>query len=306
VSEARVRGEPVAVDRPGLGRGVGDPAENVDRAAGGAERQPRQRAAGHDHHDHGDRRDHRWVERHGLQQQPGRTEDRTEHRRGQHPRPSLAETDQAPEPGDQHGSARDGQPEERVVTGHRHQAGDRGVRRGQPGDRDGGLGLAPDAGERDRDDGQRDRDDGRGHRRGRRPALEEQRGGSQAHREADQAQRGAPPRGWVPRREVVLDDVGHGLDHVVVGARRLVVDPGGEGQQAAVLDPLGGQAGVGRELPPVRGHQPVAGVHHGRVEEPDAAGELGDELGDGDGGGEREVDPSRPRRDGHPDQGGRG
>ena len=48
--------------------------------------------------------------------------------------------------------------------------------------------------------------------------------------------------------QVALDHVGHRLDDVVVDPRRRLVDAGGDGEQPAVLDALGDQPGLRREL----------------------------------------------------------
>ena len=116
---------------------------------------------------------------------------------------------------------------------------------------------------------------------------------------------GTPSGGGLPRLEVALDDVGHRLDHVVVHPRRLVVDAGGDGEQAAVLDALHDQARVGGQLAALLGDQAVAAVDGDGVEQADAAGQLGDQLGDRDGAGQHQVDPTGPGRDGDPDQAGR-
>ena len=73
----------------------------------------------------------------------------------------------------------------------------------------------------------------------------------------------------LPRPELVLDDVRHRLDDVVVDAGRLVVDAGGDGQQPAVLDALHRQAGVGGQAPTLLRHQAVAAVDGGGVEQAD-------------------------------------
>lgn len=144
-----------------------------------------------------------------------------------------------------------------------------------------------------------------GHGRGRQPAhralsLEEQGEGAESEQETTGRQRRTPSGRGLPGLELVLHHVGHGLDDVVVDARGLIVDAGGDGEEAAVLDALDQQAGVVREPTTVPGDQAVAAVDRAGVEDADAARELGDELGDGHRTGEDEVDPARPRGDGHP------
>ena len=123
-------------------------------------------------------------------------------------------------------------------------------------------------------------------------ALEEQRERAEAEEQRAGAEGRTPTGRRLPRAELVLDHVGHRLDDVVVDARGLVVDAGGDGEQAAVLDALDGQAGVAGELASVLGDEAVAAVDGGRVQDADAARQLGDELGHRDGTGEDEVDPS--------------
>ena len=118
-------------------------------------------------------------------------------------------------------AAATGRPKKRVV-GDEHQPGDRGVQRTHPGDRDRGLGLALGAGEHDRAGDQRG-----GDRRPRRPRRAASRAGSAARpRRAPSAgpaaaERGTASGGRLPGLQVVLDDVGHRLDDVVVDPRRL-------------------------------------------------------------------------------------
>ena len=121
----------------------------------------------------------------------------------------------------------------------------------------------------------------------------QQRQRTEAEQQGGGGQGGTTSGGRLPRAELVLDHVGHGLDDVVVDARRLVVDAGGHGEHAAVLDALDRQAGVVGQLAAVLGDEPVAAVDGGRVEEADAAGELGDQLGDGHGGRQHEIDAPR-------------
>ena len=116
------------------------------------------------------------------------------------------------------------------------------------------------------------------------------------------AECGTTTGGGLPRLELVLDDVGHRLDDVVIDARGLVVDAGGDGQQAAVLDALDQQPRVVGEAATVLGDQPVAAVHGAGVEDADAACQLGDELGDRHRAGKDEVDATRTRRNGDADE----
>ena len=132
--------------------------------------------------------------------------------------------------------------------------------------------------------------------------LDEQGHRSEGEQEGRGAEGGTPPRRRLPGLEVSLDDVGHRLDDVVVDARHRVVDPGGHGDQPAVLDALDDQAGVTRERAALGGDEVVAAVDRRAVEQADAARQLGHQLGDRDGAGEHEVDAARARGDGDPDQ----
>ncbi len=137
-----------------------------------------------------------------------------------------------------------------------------------------------------------------------RVALHQQRGGAHRHQQPRRTQRREPPRGRRPGAQVALDHVGHRLDHVVVDPGRRVVDPGGDGEQGAVLDPLDHQPGVGGQEPTLGRAHPVAAVHRHRVEEPHAAGQLGDHLGQRHRAGQDQVDAAAAGGDGHAHQGG--
>ncbi len=233
----------------------------------------------------------------GLHDQPGRERDRTDHDRRDDQGPALPEADQRDHSRQQGAGTggRDGHAEQRPV-GSEHDAGDRGVRRSHPGHGHRGLGLALRAGE---DDGAGDQAGGHERRRDRRqqPALDQQRDRAEAEQQGGSDQGGTTPGGRLPRLEVALDDVGHRLDDVVVDPRRLVVDAGGDGQHDPVLDALHGEAGVGGELTALLRHQPVAAVDGRAVEQPDAPGQLGQQLGHRHRGRQHQVDPSRPRGD---------
>jgi hypothetical protein len=187
-------------------------------------------------------------------------------------------------------------------AGGEHHAGDRGIAGTQPSHADARLGLALGPGEHDRAGAQHQRDQRGGHRGQVGAALHQQGRGTEGEEQARRHERRTASGGGAPRLEVVLDDVGHRLDHVVVDARGGIVDARGDGEQPAVLDALEGEAGVEREPPAVGRADAVAAVHRGRVEQPDAASQLGEQLGDRDGAGKDEVHAPGPGRDGHPHQ----
>ena len=190
----------------------------------------------------------------------------------------------------------------RQVTGREQEPGDRGVERGEQRHDDPGLGLALRAGQHDAADDEESRDHGRGDATQHALAQQEEGQRAEAEQDAARAQRRTPSCRRLPRLELVLDDVGHRLDDVVVDTRGLVVDAGGDGQEAAVLDALHRQTGVVGQDPALLGHQAVAAVDGGGVEQADRAGELRHELGDRDRARQHQIDPSRSRGDGHPDQ----
>ena len=287
--------------------------ELVDLGAGHPERQPREDAAGQDDegHQHGEH-DAR-VERGDADQQPAGGEHGADHDRGDDQHPPVLQADH----GDQaHGEDADAGAEQRhleelvvqrpvprrQVAGSKQQSGHGGVEGGQQRHGDAGLGLALRRGEYDATDDQQGGDHGCGDSAEQALALEEQRQGAEAEQDAARAQRRTTPGCRLPRLELVLHDIGHRLDDVVVDARRLVVDAGGHREQAAVLDALHGQAGVVGQAAAFLGHQAITAVDRGGVEQADRARELGDQLRHGNRPGQHEIHATRSGGDGHPDQ----
>ena len=179
---------------------------------------------------------------------------------------------------------------------------DRGVARAHPGHGDGRLGLALGAREHDRAGDQASGDGDRGDAGEQRGALQVEGDGAEGDQQAGRDQRRTTTVGRLPGLEVALDDVGHRLDDVVVDPRRAVVDAGGDGEVPAVLDALHDQAGVVGQRAALGGDDAVAAVDGGGVEQADAAGQLGQQLGDGHGAGQDEVDAAGAGGDGDPHQ----
>ena len=170
------------------------------------------------------------------------------------------------------------------------------------GDHDARLGLVLGPRQHDAADDEQRGDDRGGHPAEQALALEQQGQRAQAEQDAARAQCRTTSCRRLPRLELVLHHVGHRLDDVVVDAGRLLVDPGGDGEQAAVLDALHRQTGVVGQDPALLGHQAVAAVDRGGVEQADRAGQLGHQLGDRDGARQHQIDAPGTRGDGHPDQ----
>ena len=305
---ARVGADPHRVDLLRVGGDVGRREELVDAGAGDAERQPREHRPG-EHHDsqRGGEHDGR-VEGACPGQQPRGQEDRADHDRRQRQGAPLAEADHADEPGDQRATAGAGdrQGEEvAVLAQHQHQPGQAGVDAAHPGHDDRGLGLVLGAREDDRAGDQRHRDDGGRDAGEEGGVLDQQRHGAERHQQPGRDEGGTPAGRRRPRLQVALDDVGHRLDDVVVDPRRRLVDPGRDGEQAAVLDALGDQPGLRRELAALGGDHPVAAVDRGGVEQADAARQLGHELGQRHRAGQHEVHPAGAGGDADPHEPGR-
>ena len=307
MGDPRVGTDLVRVDVVGVGGDVGDAEELVDVRAGRPQREPREDAADQHHEHQGAGQHHRRVEVELLGGQAGRDEDGADHDRRDHERAALAQADQRDHPREQRSTAgrRDGVAEEVVVPLARqgpHQTGDGGVPAAHPGDGHRGVRLVLAAGQHDRPDDQRQGDQRGGHDGDRRLVLDQQGERAEAHQQAGGREGRTPARLGRPRLEVALDHVGHRLDDVVVDAGCRVGHAGGHGDDAAVLDALDGQPGVGGQLTTVDGDEAVAAVDRGGVEEPDAARELRHQLRDGHGAGQHQVDPARPGSDRDPDQ----
>ena len=313
MADARVVGDLVGVDLVGVGGDVVQRVELVDAGAGDAEGEPGEHASGqHDQgHQHGE--DRARLERGDPDQHRAGHQDRADDDGRDGQRAAVLQAHH----GDQaHGEDAEAGVEQRVgeegvvqrpaprgqVTRGEEQPGDAGVERGEQRDGHAGLRLLLGTGEHDAADDQQAGDHRGGHAAEQALALQEEGQGAQAEQDAARAQRRTTSCRRLPRLELVLDHVGHRLDHVVVHAGRLVVDAGRDGQQSAVLDALHGESGVVDQDPALLRHQAVAAVDRGGVEEADGTGQLGDELGDRDRARQHQINPSRPRGDGHPDQ----
>ena len=308
-----VAGDLVGVDLLGVGGDVVQRVELVDLGAGDPERQPREDAA-REHHERqqhgeddvglerGDPDQHRAGHEHRAHDD-GRDDQRTAVLQADHGDQARREDAEA---GEEQRVGEEGVVEgplpARQGAGGEQQPGHAGVQRGEEGHDHARLGLLLGPGQ---DDPAHDEEAG-DHRGGdaaeQALAPQQQRERTEAEQDAARAQRRTPSGRGLPRLELVLHHVGHRLDDVVVDARRLVVDAGGDRQQAAVLDALHREAGVVDQDPALLGHQAVAAVDGGGVEQADRAGQLGHQLGDGDRPRQHQIDTTGPRGDGHPDQ----
>ena len=314
MADAGVVGDLVRVDLVGVGGDVVQRVELVDARAGHPEREPREDAAGQDDEGEQDDEDGGRLERDDPDEHRARDEHRADHDGRDHERAAVLQADH----GDQ--ARRRGRRARRRGAGRRRRrrpaaSSRRAGRRARAGARrprrraaassettTPASGSLLGAGQHDAADDEQAGDHRGGDAAEHALALQQQGERAEAEQDAARAQRRTPSCRRLPRLELVLDDVGHRLDDVVVDARGLVVDAGGDGEEAAVLDALHRQAGVVDQDPALLGHQAVAAVDGGGVEQADRAGELGHELGDRDRARQHEIDPSRPRGDGHPDQ----
>ena len=101
VRHPRVGADPRRVDLVGVGGDVLGGVELVDGGAGGAERQPREDAAGHDDQGHGGGEHDGRVEGRGTHDEPGGQEDGADHDGRDDQGASLTEADQRHQSGDQ-------------------------------------------------------------------------------------------------------------------------------------------------------------------------------------------------------------
>ena len=105
-----------------------------------------------------------------------------------------------------------------------------------------------------------------------------------------------------PRCERGLDEVGDGLDDVVVDLELDRVTGWLERQDEPVLDPLRRQAAVGLDGDPVVADQAEAAAGRGRVELSQLASQLREQLGDGYAARHAEVRPARAGGHRHADE----
>ena len=229
MSDPGVAADLGGVDLVGVGGDVVQGVELVDARAGDAERQPREDAAGQHDQRHQHREDHARLERRDSDQdRAGDQHGADDHRRDdQHA--ALLQPDDRDQADGEHAEARAQQRcvEEPVgerprprgeLAGGEQQPGHRGVEGGEQGDRDRSLRLVLAAGQHDAADDQQGRDDGGGHAAEHALAREQQRQGAQAEQEAAGAQCRTTSGRGLPRLQLVLHDVGHRLDDVVVDA----------------------------------------------------------------------------------------
>ena len=187
-------------------------------------------------------------------------------------------------------------------VGHGRKTGDPGIHDRRERERDGGGGLLADVTE---DGGGADEEQGAhaGERGDEDAAVAsgEQRVGRGEEEHDRRADGGARAVGRGPRGELGLDEVGHGLDDVVVDLVA-VGSVGLEREDRAVLDALCRKASVALDDGAVGAQQAVAEAGGVGLEHAQLAREVRDDLGDRDRPGDAEVGAPGPRRHGQPDE----